>query len=251
MDDFKIIVQARTGSTRLPSKMVLPFFEGKGILELLLLRMKRANLGDDVIVATTTDSRDDVICDTTKNAGVEYYRGSEADVLDRFVQAAKSHKVSKVIRVCADNPFLDIQALKNLMALGRDSEMDYISYCTTDKLPTIKTHYGFWAEYVTVKALEKVAERTDENIYHEHVTNYIYTHPDLFGIKLIPIPTSLEHRKIRLTIDTLTDFQMQQTIYKAVFSENPDFQIADIVNYLDLHPDLYSVMDEMIKANQK
>ena len=110
---------------------------------------------------------------------------------------------------------------------------------------------GGFAEYVTVKALEKVAERTDENIYHEHVTNYIYTHPDLFGIKLIPIPTSLEHRKIRLTIDTLTDFQMQQTIYKAVFSENPDFQIADIVNYLDLHPDLYSVMDEMIKANQK
>ena len=251
MDDFKIIVQARTGSTRLPSKMVLPFFEGKGILELLLLRMKKANLGDNIIVATTIDSRDDVICDTAKSVGVEYYRGSEQDVLDRFIRAAKSHKISRIIRVCADNPFLDILALKNLIALGCDSKTDYISYCTSENLPTIKTHYGFWAEYVTVKALEKVAERTNESVYHEHVTNYIYTHPDLFDIKLIPVPASLECRKIRLTIDTLTDFQMQQTIYKAVFCQNPDFQIVDVVNYLDQHPDLYSVMDGMIKANQK
>lgn len=251
MDSLKIIIQARTGSTRLPAKMILPFFEGKGILELLLLRIKKAGLAESVIVATTTDSRDDVICDIAKKIGIKSYRGDENDVLDRFIQTGKNYQATKIIRVCADNPFLDMLALKNLITIGSESSMDYISYCTSNNLPTIKTHYGFWAEYVTLEALEKVSTRTDDKLYHEHVTNYIYTHPEQFKIQLIPISTLLENRKIRLTIDTLTDFQMQQTIYKAVYNKNPDFKITDIVDYLDLHPNLYSVMNEMIIANQK
>lgn len=251
MDDYKIIVQARTGSTRLPSKMTMPFFEGKGILELLLSRLGRAGLTDKIIVATTENSCDDIICGIAQNAGIEYYRGNECDVLDRFIHAAKYYRISKIIRVCADNPFLDIPALNELITLGMDTDMDYVSRCISSGIPTIKTHYGFWTEYVTVKALEKIAERTDESIYHEHVTNYIYTHPDSFKIMLVPIPFALEKRKIRLTIDTLDDFQMQQSIYNAVYKDNKDFQIKDVVDYLDRNVELYLAMDKLIKTNEK
>lgn len=249
--DLGIIIQARSGSTRLPSKMTLPFFNNHGILELLLSRLGRAGLADKIIVATTENSRDDIICGIARNAGVEYYRGNECDVLDRFIHAAKYYRVSKIIRVCADNPFLDIPALNELITLGMDTDMDYVSHCISSGIPTIKTHYGFWAEYVTVKALEKVAEQTNESVYHEHVTNYIYTHPDSFKIRLIPIPTTLEKRRIRLTIDTSDDFQMQQSIYNAVHNDNKDFQIKDVVDYLDRNAELYLAMDKLIETNEK
>ena len=246
-----IIIQARSGSTRLPSKMTLPFFNKQGILELLLSRLVRAGLADKIIVATTENSRDDIICCISRNAGVAYFRGNEGDVLDRFIQAANCYRISKIIRVCADNPFLDIPALNELIALGRDTDMDYVSHCVSSGIPTIKTHYGFWAELVTLKALKYVSNVTNENIYHEHVTNYIYTHPDSFKIKLIPIPFALEKRKIRLTIDTLDDFQMQQSIYNAVYKDNKDFQIKDIVDYLDRNAELYLAMDKLIETNEK
>ena len=172
-------------------------------------------------------------------------------MLDRFIHAAKYYRVSKIIRVCADNPFLDIPALNELITLGMDTDMDYVSHCISSGIPTIKTHYGFWAEYVTVKALEKVAEQTNESVYHEHVTNYIYTHPDSFKIRLIPIPTALEKRRIRLTIDTSDDFQMQQRIYNAIHNDNKDFQIKDVVDYLDRNAELYLVMDKLIETNEK
>ena len=90
-----------------------------------------------------------------------------------------------------------------------------------------------------------------EKTYHEHVTNYIYTHPLCFKIELTPIPADLEHRTIRLTIDTLADFQIQQKIFEEVFHADPDFGLSDVVSYLDKHNDLYAAMDAIIKSNQK
>ena len=129
--------------------------------------------------------------------------------------------------------------------------MDYVSHCVSSGIPTIKTHFGFWAEYVALKALKSVSDMTDESVYHEHVTNYIYTHPDSFKVRLIPIPLALENRKIRLTIDTLDDFRMQQGIYESVYDDMRDFRIEDVVDYLDRHAELYLTMDGMIRANQK
>ena len=251
MHKSAIIIQARTGSTRLPSKMILPFFGDKGILGILLSGLRQCGLTDRVIVATTTNSRDDVICDLAGRDGIKCYRGDEDDVLNRFIQAAEHYNVSKIIRICADNPFLDLRSLDELIRIGENTDADYVSYCTSDRIPTIKTHYGFWAEYVTLAALKRVVQQTGEKTYHEHVTNYIYTHPSCFKIELTPIPADLEHRTIRLTIDTLADFQIQQKIFEEVFHADPDFGLSDVVSYLDKHNDLYAAMDGIIKSNQK
>ena len=251
MNGTAIIIQARTGSTRLPSKMVLPFFQGKGILALLLDRLKRCGLADNVIVATTTASRDDVIDELVGKEGVRCFRGDENDVLNRFIRAAERYDISKIVRVCADNPFLDMQALRELLQKGENTEADYLSYRTANDIPTIKTHYGFWAEYVTLEALKRVAELTSEKMYREHVTNYIYTHPLSFKIEWNSIPAEIENRTIRLTIDTLADFQIQQKMFEELFSVDPDFGMTDVVSYLDRHSDLYQTMSEIIKSNQK
>ena len=102
MNKLGIIIQARTGSTRLPSKMILPFYGNDGILSILLSRLTQCKLADSIIVATTSSSPDDAICDLVREHRVKCFRGDENDVLDRFIQAARYYGISKIIRICAD-----------------------------------------------------------------------------------------------------------------------------------------------------
>ena len=152
MNKLGIIIQARTGSTRLPSKMILPFYGNDGILSILLSRLTQCKLADSIIVATTSSSPDDAICDLVREHRVKCFRGDENDVLDRFIQAARYYGISKIIRICADNPFLDIESLDSLILASENIDADYVSFCTSNHTPTIKTHFGFWAEYVTLAA---------------------------------------------------------------------------------------------------
>ena len=147
MNKLGIIIQARTGSTRLPSKMILPFYGNDGILSILLSRLTQCKLADSIIVATTSSSPDDAICDLVREHRVKCFRGDENDVLDRFIQAARYYGISKIIRICADNPFLDIESLDSLILASENIDADYVSFCTSNHTPTIKTHFGFWAEY--------------------------------------------------------------------------------------------------------
>ena len=106
MDGFAFIIQARIGSTRLPSKMVKPFSKSRGIFELLLIQLKKNFSEIPIIVATTIDPKDDEIIKICTKHKILSFRGSEDNVLDRFVCACQQFKVTGLIRICADNPFL-------------------------------------------------------------------------------------------------------------------------------------------------
>ena len=149
-----IIIQARTGSTRLPNKMILPFYEGKGILETILMRLKNGKLDVPIVLATTTQPSDDILEEIGKRQNVFVFRGSSENVLDRFINATESHKFSKIIRICADNPFLDIEALKFQINSFEKSNVDYWCYSLSDQTPSIKTHYGFWTEGVKLETIK-------------------------------------------------------------------------------------------------
>ena len=113
MSETGIILQARTDSTRMPEKVILPFFQEKSILDLLLEKTKK--LVAPVVLATTLNPSDDRICRLAEKHEVPVFRGSENDVLDRFIQAARKFGFSKIIRVCADNPFLDFTGMQTLI----------------------------------------------------------------------------------------------------------------------------------------
>lgn len=253
MNKTAIIIQARTGSSRLPKKMTLPFYKGKCILELLVQRIKNGVEGTPVIVATTTEPGDDAIAQLCEKAGVECYRGSETDVLQRFIGAAETGNFEKVIRICADNLFLDVEALANLIAAYQTNDADYFSYQTTGGKPAILTHFGLWAiEGAKVDALKKAATATSEKLYHEHVTNYLYNHRDEFVVEFLPITSAIQQKEdLRLTIDTTEDFAIMQQIYAELDEKQMAITPQIIVDYLDAHSELYSVMNKIIKANQK
>ncbi|HZL11225.1 MAG TPA: glycosyltransferase family protein [Prolixibacteraceae bacterium] len=250
MSELGIILQARTGSTRMPEKVILPFYQEKSILDLLLEKAKKLNV--PVVLATTVNPSDDRICLLAEKHQVQVFRGSENDVLERFIQAAQQFGFSKIIRVCADNPFLDLTGMQQLINEFRKSDADYLGFHLDGNKPSILTHFGFWTEAVRLNALEKTQIQTTEKLYHEHVTNFIYGNPSLFKVQFMPAdPLVFSRSDIRMTLDTPEDFEIQKEIFAAISKENPNFAIPEIVNWLDRHPEILDQMKREILKNQK
>ena len=244
------IIQARLGSTRLPKKILKPFYEGECILDIILNKLHRVD-NAKVIVATTTDKSNDALVKHLIQHGELVFRGSEKDVLDRFIRAAEQFGVDSIVRICSDNPFLDLDDIKTLITHAEQSNADYIGF-RINSLPSIKTHFGFWGEFVTLDALKKVAATTDDSQAHEHVTIHIYTHPEDYHCEWIDCPDFIQGRDdIRLTVDTQEDFDNAQQVYTDLKQTKHDFRLDDIVNYIDQHEEMKVSMKRIITQNTK
>jgi len=244
------IIQARTGSSRLPNKVLRNFYNGKNILNIIIEKLINHFNKYLIILATTNNPQDDKLKKFTEKYNIKIFRGSEENVLKRFIDAAQNYNLKEIIRVCADNPFLEIFYLKKLID-SYTKNYDYISY-KIDQQPAICTHFGFFAEFVTLEALRKVTVNTNEKIYTEHVTKFIYTNPDLFNIKFLKGPEILKNRHdIRLTIDTIEDFKIAQIIFSELHKEKKEFSVSDIIKFLDKNPDLLIQMKANILSNRK
>lgn len=245
-----IIIQARLGSTRLPRKILRRFYGEKVLLETVIDNLKRVE-NTKIIVATSSNSNNDELDAFLNERGIIVYRGSEDDVLSRFIGAAEANGIDGIIRICSDNPFLDWHGVSDLVRRAKCSDADYIGYRINDT-PSIKTHFGFWGEYVTLSALKRVAATTDEKLAHEHVTIHIYTHPNEYKCEWIECPAFLQGRNdIRLTVDNPDDFENAQIVYSALYNASPNFGLEDVVKFIDEHSELQASMKKMIDNNQK
>ena len=235
----------------------MPFHDCKGILQILLERIlsEFPQTFNNLIVATTDNAGDYKIAELCDKLGVKCFKGSEADVLQRFIDASRHFGADKIIRVCADNVFLDVRLLRELYDEVSGSNYDYISYCKSDGTPSIKTHYGFWAEGTSLHTLESIVNLTNETLYHEHVTNFIYSYPDRYNILFRKIEDTIpgieKHDDIRLTIDTIEDFQLSQKIYKYLSDNNIPMTSENIVNHVESHPEYLYIMKSIINKNTK
>ncbi len=250
MAELSFILQARSGSTRLPNKLALPFFKKKGILETIVENLKIHFPDIPLILATTENTEDEQLVSLGVRQNIHIFRGSSTDVLERFVKAADKFNVKKIIRICADNPFLDMWALGNLTRVFKISSADYIGFSTSLGKPSIKTHYGFWAEGVRLEALKKAQKQTNSHYYREHVTNYIYERPELFKLDWLPISKKIEESEIRLTVDTFEDFEVAKQIYFQLKSKNIS-KLEDIVFFVQKEKNWTQSMRQQIRKNQK
>lgn len=246
-----IIIQARMGSTRLPGKILKKFYKNETLIETLLFKLHKVE-NTKVIVATSTNSENNELENFLQLKGELVFRGSENDVLDRFINAAEVNKVDGIIRICSDNPFIDINGVKELVEKAKGSDADYIGFRINNS-PSIQTHFGFWGEFVTLNALKKVQTTTEANSSaHEHVTIHIYNHPETYKCEWIESPNFLQNRTdIRLTIDTLEDMANAQKVYKDLMNAKTEFSLMDIVDYLDQHKELKETMATIINQNTK
>lgn len=245
-----IIIQARMGSTRLPGKILKKFYGEDTLLETLLNNLHK--VGIKVIVATSVSENNDLLERFLKEKGELVYRGSENDVLDRFIKAAEVNQIDGIVRICSDNPFMDWRGVAQLVEKARTSDADYIGF-RVNGTPSILTHFGFWGEFVKLDALKRVASTTpDGSPAHEHVTYHVYTHPEEYKCEWIHGPEFLQGRDhIRLTIDTPEDLVSAQQVYANLKNLNPDFTLRDVVEYLDAHQDIKESMMQRISKNKK
>ena len=245
-----IIVQARMGSTRLPGKILKKFYGEDTLIETLLSNLHK--VGVKVIVATSINENNDELEVFLKDKGELVYRGSENDVLDRFIKAAEENSIDGIIRICSDNPFMDWNGVAQLVEKSKSSDADYIGFRVNDT-PSILTHFGFWGEYVTLDALKRVATMTPEgSSAHEHVTFHVYKHPEEYKCEWIQCPEFLQGRDdIRLTIDTPEDLVNAQQVYAKLKEKNEGFTLQEVIEYLDANPDIKDSMMSNISKNKK
>lgn len=246
-----IIVQARMGSTRLPGKILKEFYKGQTLLEVLLAKLHKVP-NATVIVATSDNPNNDALEDFLKEKHELVYRGSEDDVLSRFIGAADQFGIDGVIRICSDNPFIDLDGLKKLAsAASQSKDVDYMGFRINNK-PSILTHFGFWGEFVTTKALKKVAEITSEKSAHEHVTYYVYNHPETFTCDWLTTPTSLDGKgNIRLTIDTPEDLENAKLVFQSLMEQDENYTLEQVVEFLDHNTKIKDSMARIIEQNIK
>jgi spore coat polysaccharide biosynthesis protein SpsF len=250
MPSFGIIIQARTGSTRLPKKMLLPFYGQDALIDVFLQNFKTIKNHYPVILATTNHTNDDVLIDYANKHDILSYRGSENNVLERFIETAKCYNIDVVVRVCADNPFLSIEYIENLIHHYKQKQCNYISYKNKFGIPTIKTHYGFFAELVELNTLIQINDLFPSHTYQEHVTNYIYDNSSNFTINLMDIPFA-ENEDVRLTIDTISDYNTTKEIYKYFIQSKKIITPSNVIDFLNQNLHYFNLMKEQILLQKK
>lgn len=253
------IIQARAGATRLPNKMLLEFAEQQTLLQITVRRVAQVVEMPKVVVATTNQPTDDALVQSLlpfTQQGLTIVRGSEHNVLDRFLTTAQqlnldtnnsNNQQQGILRICADNPFLNHNLLANLYTFAlQNPNAHYASYITANKTPAIMTHYGIFAEYANLNALRQVAQTATSPLAFEHVTWQLHQNPQLYNCLYLPVPPELENNKwLRLTVDTQTDFKHAQKIWNEL--PNPyNYQIPELIaacQRLNLMPNMQQQID--------
>jgi spore coat polysaccharide biosynthesis protein SpsF (cytidylyltransferase family) len=200
-----VIVQARMGSTRLPGK-VLMRVGGATVLEHVLRRCLAIAGADVVCCAIPESTASDPVADEARRIGVEVFRGSESDVLDRYWRAARALEADVVMRVTSDCPLLDPDVAAEVLALRRRASADY----ACNNMPPSWPH-GLDCEALTFAWLERAAREATAPYDREHVTPYVREHPESRKANLpCPVAGVAKHR---WTLDTPADLEFLHALF--------------------------------------
>ena len=226
-------------STRLPGKVLRPIL-GRPMLELLIERLRRAERVNDVIVATTSNHTDDTIEALCRKIGAGCFRGSEDDVLDRVLRAAHAFDVDLIVEITGDCPLIDPVIVDRLLEMYDEGGVDYVANVLKRTFPR-----GLDTQVFSTTVLEEVARLTDDPVDHEHVSLYIYEHPERFSLRNLESGLPETTWNYRLTVDTPQDFALITAIYESLYPVNFSFGLADVVDLLAARPELLELNREI------
>ncbi len=224
------IIQARMSSVRLPGKVLLDIC-GKPLLEHFIQRVSVAESIQRIIVATTKNVKDRAIIEFAQKHGITHYVGSEDDVLDRFYRAARQYAAKTIVRITPDNPFIDPQVIDRVVNCYLSSEnLDYVSNRMKPTYPE-----GLDVEVFSFTALERAWKKAKKPSEREHVTPYIWNHPELF--QLANVANDQDFSYMRWTLDTEADLRFTQEVYSRLY-RGQIFVMKDILTLLHEEPQL-------------
>lgn len=234
------IVQARMGGIRLPGK-VLKNLAGEPMLSRIMRRLLRSKLVDDVIVATSVEAQDNPIISACTAHGWAYFRGSEADVLDRYYKAAEEYDADAVVRITADRPFVDPELVDKVLYVFCDAypEMDYVS----NSFPVRTYPLGMDVEVISMKTLQRIWNEDDNPAWREHVTVFVKCHPGAFQTEVVQHGHDCSH--MRWTVDTEADLAFARQIYD--YFESDLFTWLDVLEAVEEHPEWARINEHILQ----
>ena len=212
------IVQARMGSTRLPGK-VLKDLAGRTVLERVVSRVERCRLVQETIVATSTNPADDRIVEECARLRVRVFRGSETDVLDRYFRAAEAAAAQAIVRITSDCPLIDPELSDRTVQAFLDERADYASNVLERTYPR-----GLDTEVMMLEALRIAFHEAKAAPQREHVTPFLYQHPERF--RLVSVKGERDYSQHRWTLDTPEDLEFLQAVYARLGDEAFTWQDA-------------------------
>ena len=223
---YGAIIEARMCSTRLPGKSLIDL-NGEPLIKRVIDRVSCSKKLNKIVVATSVNNKDDVLERYVRSCGIEVYRGSEENVLERVLFTAEHYSIENIVELHGDNPFLDPYIIDESIASYENSGCDYISNTLERTFPI-----GLRVQVFPTILLRQIYEKEDDPVVNEHVTPYFYENPDLFHLKNLYAPKELNHPEIRLTVDTLEDLDFVRRIYKVLIDQKkyPNFMSEDVIN---------------------
>ncbi len=234
-ENIVAIIQARLGSSRLPGKVLMPIID-RPMLWHIINRLKRSKSLNKIVIATTIAKEDNPVAEFCLQNNLDFYRGSEDNVLDRYYQAAKLYRAKIIVRITADCPLIDPEIVDKVVEnyIGNAGRFDGSSNVLRRTYPL-----GLDTEVIPFSILEKLWKIADKGYHREHVTVYLYEHPELFKLSSVENSTDLSH--LRWTVDEEADLRFIREIYQRLYQEGEIFLTEDILRILSEQPSLLEI----------
>jgi spore coat polysaccharide biosynthesis protein SpsF len=220
------------GSTRLPGKVMMKVDNDHTILHYVLTQLQNSKLLDKIVVATTDLEEDDKIEKFVLDLGIDCFRGSSADVLDRYFKCAQKFMFSSIVRITADNPLIDPIIVDETIQKFNSGSYDFVTNCLTRTFP-----YGTEVEVFSFKALQKGWQEATKPSEREHVTPYFYNNPNKFRIFNLQYSRNISY--LRWTVDQINDLNLIQMIVSKI-TKRP-ILLNDIIDLLTKEPELTKI----------
>ena len=236
-----IIVQTRTGSTRLPGKVMMKADDKLLMIDYVFNQLKHSKLHDEIVVATTNLKQDDVIFDYVTNRNILCFRGDEKNVLERHYQCAKKYAFSTIVRIPSDKPLIDPTIVDSVIEKFQSNSYDYISNFSIDVndndrfIPSYPS--GTEVEIFSFTALETAWKNASSEDEKEHVTPYIYSNPEKF--KILTLKSEKNLSQFRWALDYENDLKLIRIIISKI--QKRPILMNDILELFEQEPDLTKI----------
>ena len=237
-----IIVQTRTGSSRLPAKVMMKADDESLMIDYVINQLKHSKLHDQIVVATTNLKQDDVIFDYVTNRNIPCFRGDEKNVLERHYQCAKKYAFSTIVRIPSDKPLIDPTIVDSVIEKFSSNKFDYVANFGVIKKNNelvVNSTYpsGTEVEMFSFEALETTWKNAITSEEREHVTPYIYLHPEKFKIHTINLLKDFSD--LRWALDYESDMKLIREIISKI--KNRPILTNDIISLLENNPKLKEI----------
>ncbi|MCB9558319.1 MAG: glycosyltransferase family protein [Deltaproteobacteria bacterium] len=234
-----VVVQARTGSSRLPGKVLMPL-SGEPLLLRMVERVGAAHTPSQVVVATTTDASDDPVAELCRSHQIACFRGHPTDLLDRHYRAAQAFGADVVVKIPSDCPLIDPAVIDRVIGhyLANAAAVDFVSNLHPATYPD-----GNDVEVMPLAVLETAHREATRALEREHTTPFIWEQPTRFRLANVEWELGLDYSMShRFTIDYAEDYEMIRAVYEALYrSDAAPFSLGDILALLEERPEIAEI----------